>query len=150
MTSYLTTPHRSNIMKKVKSKNTKIELTVRRILRENGYRYRLNSDNLPGKPDIVFPKHKIAFFINGCFWHRHDNCKKASMPKTNEALWEEKFTKTVHRDSENTKKLVEMGWRVVILWECQISAVDIEDRLIRAISEMILCESMTGRIHSIG
>lgn len=104
-----------------RSKNTKPELLVRKVLWETGLRgYRLHRKDVPGKPDIVFYGRKIAIFINGCFWHRCPHCNP-SMPKSNIDFWENKFKNNVARDTRNQQKLNEMGWKIFILWECQLS-----------------------------
>ena len=110
---------RSAIMASVGSKNTAPELIVRRILHALGYRFRLHRKDLPGKPDVVLPKYRTCLFIHGCFWHRHPNCKKSSLPKSNTSFWEKKFERNIHRDYEVTATLRSMGWNVVIIWECQ-------------------------------
>jgi DNA mismatch endonuclease (patch repair protein) len=107
-------------MSKIRSKNTKPELTLRKALFARGFRYRTNVSNLPGKPDIVLPKYKTVIFLHGCFWHRHENCKYAGMPKTNTKFWVDKITSNAERDSVNFQKLTALGWNVVIVWECEI------------------------------
>lgn len=108
---------RSNLMSRIRSKNTAIEMTIRRGLHEKGLRYRLHDSNLPGKPDIVFPKYKAVVLVNGCFWHGH-NCHLFRTPKTNVIFWSNKIKKNIERDKENIKKLDRMGWRILIIWEC--------------------------------
>lgn len=109
-------------MKRIRSKNTSPEIKVRRLLLGMGYRYRLHAKNLPGTPDIAFPGKKKVIFIHGCFWHRHHDCRKATTPSSNKAYWEEKFARTVQRDAEVQHALLNDGWRVLVIWECQISA----------------------------
>ena len=106
-------------MSHIKSKNTSLEMLVRKRLFHDGFRYRINVSNLPGKPDIVLPKYHTVIFVNGCFWHRH-NCKLATMPKTHTDFWQRKFEQNVKNDLANHKKLRNMGWHVIILWECEI------------------------------
>jgi DNA mismatch endonuclease (patch repair protein) len=120
MADSLTKVQRSKNMASIRSKDTKPELTVRRFLYSNGYRYRLHSKDLPGKPDIVLKKYKAAIFVNGCYWHRHTNCKYCYTPKTNTEFWQEKFSKNVLRDKNNYFKLNELGWKVIIVWECDV------------------------------
>ncbi|WP_240421974.1 very short patch repair endonuclease [Paenibacillus periandrae] len=117
---------RSQIMSKVKSKNTTPELIVRRLLHKMGYRFRLHRTDLPGKPDIVLPKHKKVIFVNGCFWHGHNNCKKSQLPETNKEFWEDKISRNIKRDTENIIKLIEMGWGVLTIWDCQTKKRDLE------------------------
>jgi len=110
---------RSQLMALIKSKNTKPELIVRHILHASGYRFRLHRGDLPGRPDIVLPKYKTVIFVNGCFWHRHPGCTKASVPKTNSEFWQHKFSVNVARDHRNINLLQSMNWRVLIIWECE-------------------------------
>lgn len=111
---------RSEIMSRVRSKNTKPELFVRSLLHAMGYRFRLHRKDLPGSPDVVLPKHRTAVFVHGCFWHQHPGCRKATIPKNNSAFWEAKLTRNRERDLEARRKLEELGWNVVVLWECEV------------------------------
>lgn len=111
---------RSLNMSHIKSKNTKIEIKVRKYLFSKGFRYRINVKDLPGKPDIVLKKYKTVIFVNGCFWHRHKNCKLATMPKTNREFWINKFNYNIENDQKNYSKLNDLGWHVIILWECEL------------------------------
>ena len=111
---------RSAIMAKVRCKDTKPEMIVRRALHRLGYRYRLHNKNLPGKPDIVFTSRKLAIFVHGCFWHRHEGCRRTSIPLTRRDYWEVKFNRNVARDQKNSRLLNESGWTVVIVWECDL------------------------------
>jgi len=108
-------------MSKINGKNTKPELFVRKILFSNGYRYRIHSKNLPGKPDIFFPSRKKVIFIHGCFWHGHTNCSRATRPKTNSIFWNTKINRTIQRDNESQKKLKGMGWDLLVVWQCQLN-----------------------------
>ena len=117
----LTKEQRSEVMSRIRSQDTSPEVTVRRWLWARGFRYRKNVKRLPGNPDIVFCKLKTAVFVHGCFWHRHPNCKVATMPKTNSKFWWRKFDKNVTRDIENEKRLRAKGWTVIVLWECEIN-----------------------------
>lgn len=112
--------HRSWNMGRIKGKNTKPELIVRSFLYHHGIRYRLHDKKLPGKPDIVISKYKAIVEIRGCFWHRHSDCKFAYTPKSNSKFWEEKFISNVTRDNQNDGLLREMGWRVFVIWECEV------------------------------
>lgn len=111
-------------MSAVKSKNTKPEILVRKALHSMGYRFRLHVKDLPGKPDIVLPKYKTVIFVNGCFWHRHEGCKYASTPTTNVDFWEAKFKENTTRDKQKTVLLESDGWKVVVLWTCEIKKED--------------------------
>lgn len=115
----MTKEQRHQNMSHIKSKNTSLEMLVRKRLFHDGFRYRINVSNLPGKPDIVLPKYHTVIFVNGCFWHRH-NCKLATMPKTHTDFWKRKFEQNVKNDLANHKKLRNLGWHVIILWECEI------------------------------
>ncbi len=116
----LTSEQRRRNMASIHSKNTKPELIVRKYLWLHGFRYRLNSPRLPGHPDIVLRKYRTCVFVNGCFWHGHEGCKYFRMPKTNVSFWEKKITRNRERDKEEQKKLADMGWHVIVVWECQL------------------------------
>ena len=110
---------RSMNMSHIRSTNTKPEEIVRKYLFSNGFRYRKNVKDLPGKPDIVLPKYKTVIFVNGCFWHKHD-CPRFVWPSSNQEYWIPKILKTVERDKENIRKLNALGWQVLTIWECQL------------------------------
>ena len=112
---------RSRNMSAIKSKNTKPEIKVRKVLHSMGYRFRLHRKDLPGSPDIVLPKYKTVIFVHGCFWHRHENCKYASTPKTRKEFWENKFNKNIKRDKNNFKELKNLNWKVLVIWECELN-----------------------------
>ena len=112
-------PVRSATMAKVGSKDTKPEMIVRRQLFSSGYRYRLHARDLPGRPDIVFRKSRKAIFVHGCFWHRHDGCKRATTPKTRQAYWQGKFDRNKARDARNERALSAIGWNTLVVWECE-------------------------------
>lgn len=111
---------RSFNMSQIKGKNTKPELLVRKFLFANGFRYRLNIKDLPGKPDLVLPKYKTVIFINGCFWHGHQGCRYFVIPQTRIDWWLEKITGTRLRDQGNMVHLKALGWNVITIWECQL------------------------------
>jgi DNA mismatch endonuclease (patch repair protein) len=111
---------RSWNMSRISGKNTKPEIIVRKYLHSLGFRFRIHQKDLPGKPDIVLPKYRTVVFVNGCFWHRHANCKYAYMPKSRTEFWNKKFNDTIDRDSRNTKALISLGWNVLIIWECEV------------------------------
>ncbi len=118
-----TPEQRSRNMAAVKSRDTKPELAIRKLLFSLGYRFRLQRRDLPGRPDIVLPKYKLAIFVNGCFWHRHEGCKIATEPKSNTDFWQAKFKSNVARDQRNYAALREMGWQVLVIWECEVKAM---------------------------
>lgn len=120
MADRISSEHRSWNMSRIRGKNTQPERKLRSLLHRAGFRYRLHDTNLPGKPDIVLPKYGTAIFVNGCYWHRHAGCPKATTPKTNTAFWQEKFDETVRRDEKKSSELIERGWRVVTVWECEL------------------------------
>lgn len=111
---------RSEIMSKVRSRDTKPEKIVRKIVSSLGFRYRLHNRNLPGKPDLSNVTRKKAIFVHGCFWHRHANCKMASVPASNKEYWKEKFRRNKRRDQAALDALKKMGWRPLVVWECEI------------------------------
>lgn len=111
---------RSKIMRAVGRKDTGPELIVRRLLHALGYRFRLHKKELPGSPDIVLPRHRMAIFVHGCFWHRHKRCRKATTPKTRVEFWQRKFDRNMERDAANIICLQANGWRVLVIWECEI------------------------------
>ena len=122
---------RSRNMSAIKSKNTKPEIKVRKLLHSMGYRFRLHSKDLPGSPDIVLPKYKTVIFVHGCFWHRHENCKYASTPKTRKEFWNKKFTENKKRDSEIQEKIKILDWRSVVIWECETKNIgNLRDKII--------------------
>jgi len=105
-------------MSRIRSKDTKPELLVRRFLHENGFRYRLHVKTLPGKPDIVLPKYKTVIFVHGCFWHGHEGCKYYVVPKTRTEWWLDKIGKNINKDTGAENLLLAAGWRVIKIWEC--------------------------------
>ena len=117
---------RSYNMSRIKGKNTKPELLVRKFLFVNGFRYRLNVKTLPGKPDIVLPKYKTVIFINGCFWHGHKGCRYFVLPKTRTEWWLQKISGTQNRDHEAKTELEKLGWEVIIIWECELKKEQIQ------------------------
>ena len=115
----VTKTKRSEIMSKVRNKDTRPEMIVRRLVHGLGFRYRLHCSDLPGKPDLVFSKKRKIIFVHGCFWHRHEGCKLARMPKTRIDFWQRKLTNNKERDKENVQKLQAAGWDVLVVWECE-------------------------------
>lgn len=126
---------RSEVMRKVHSKNTSPELFVRKALHKAGFRFRLHRADLPGKPDIVLPKYKTVIFVHGCFWHRHPNCKRATMPAQNIEYWEKKFSSNVERDKHHAQLLQTSGWKVIVVWECQIKDKSFINKMLQIIKE---------------
>lgn len=120
---------RSYNMSRIRSKDTKPEILVRKYLFKNGLRYRKNVANLPGKPDIVLPKYRTVIFVNGCFWHRHLECKYFVWPKTNKEFWIKKLNANCERDKINYSLLRDKGWRVIIVWECELRKETREKKL---------------------
>ncbi|MPL95780.1 Very short patch repair protein [bioreactor metagenome] len=120
---------RSYNMSMIKGKDTKPELLVRKFLFSKGYRYKLNDKSLPGKPDIVLPKHKTVIFVNGCFWHGHENCRYFVIPKTRTQWWLDKIGKNKENDLKNAKLLSEAGWRVIRIFECDLKPANREKML---------------------
>jgi DNA mismatch endonuclease, patch repair protein len=116
----LTTAERSARMARVRSHDTKPEMVVRRGLHRMGFRYLLHDRRLPGSPDLVFPSRQAVIFVHGCFWHRHEDCRLARLPKSRVAFWEEKLDANRTRDARAIRLLEERGWRVLVLWECEL------------------------------
>lgn len=110
---------RSRLMARISGKNTRPEIAVRKWLHAAGFRFRLHRVDLPGKPDLVLPKWRLALFVHGCFWHQHPRCKRATMPKTREAFWQNKLALNVSRDARQMAELEALGWRVAVVWECE-------------------------------
>jgi len=127
---------RSYNMSQIKGKNTKPEILVRKFLFSKGFRYRLHVKNLPGKPDIVLPKYKTIIFINGCFWHGHENCKYFVIPKTRTEWWLDKINRTKQRESENFLQLSESGWKIVTIFECELKGNKLNKTLIKLLDEL--------------
>lgn len=106
-------------MSRIGPRNTVPELAVRRAAHRMGFRFRLHRKELPGRPDLVFAKHRLAVFVHGCFWHRHADCANSTMPKTRPEFWQRKFQGNVERDHRNCEQLARLGWRTLIIWECE-------------------------------
>ncbi|HAW5562057.1 TPA: DNA mismatch endonuclease Vsr [Salmonella enterica] len=120
----VTPAKRSFVMSRVKGKDTKPELIVRRLVYHAGFRYRLCDPRLPGKPDLVFWGKRKAIFVHGCFWHGHKGCRRNRMPKSNQEYWFAKLERNKSRDSMSLSKLHEMGWRTLVVWECELKETD--------------------------
>jgi DNA mismatch endonuclease, patch repair protein len=117
----LSPEERSERMSRVRCKDTKPEMKVRRLVHWLGFRYRLHASDLPGKPDLVFPGKNCVIFVHGCFWHRHRGCAMCRMPKSRLGFWRTKLEENQKRDSRNRRKLRREGWRLMVIWECQLS-----------------------------
>jgi DNA mismatch endonuclease (patch repair protein) len=113
-------------MSHIRSRNTKPELKVRQWLWQRGYRYRLNVKSVPGKPDVVLRRYRTAIFVNGCFWHGHTDCPKFRMPKSNVDFWQAKISRNRERDQQNYQILLQNGWQVIVVWECQLTPARFE------------------------
>lgn len=119
MTDIVNAARRSEMMSRIKGRNTKPELIVRRIAHGLGFRFRLHRRDLPGSPDLVFPRYQAVVFVHGCFWHRHDGCRYAYRPKSSIPFWTKKFEENVARDVRSERALRDLGWRVLVIWECE-------------------------------
>ncbi|WLD14677.1 DNA mismatch endonuclease Vsr [Planctellipticum variicoloris] len=124
MVDRISKQHRSWNMSRIRSGDTKPELIVRSLLHRLGYRFRLHRKDLPGSPDIVLPRYRTVVFVHGCFWHRHQACPFTYTPKSRTEFWQAKFDRNVARDREVTKQLKALGWRVLIVWECEMQKPD--------------------------
>lgn len=124
---------RSYNMSRIRNKDTKPEMLVRKFLFANGFRYRLNDKKLPGKPDIVLPKYKTVIFVNGCFWHGHENCKYFKLPATRTEWWKDKIEGNIKNDIKKHALLREAGYKVIVIWECEVKNKSIFDLIINEI-----------------
>ena len=124
-----TKKQRSYNMSRIKGKDTKPEMLVRKFLHANGYRYKLHDKNLPGRPDIVLPKYNTIIFVHGCFWHGHANCKYFVVPKTNTKWWTDKINGNKANDAKAIKALKKDGWKIINVWECELKSAKIEKAL---------------------
>jgi DNA mismatch endonuclease (patch repair protein) len=131
----LTPAERSERMSRVRSRDTKPEMLVRRLVHKMGYRYRLHARKLPGNPDLVFPSLRKIIFIHGCFWHRHGSCKNTRWPKSRLAFWKPKLEENRQRDAANHRRLRRMGWRVMTVWECKLAQTEAVSRRVKRFLE---------------
>ena len=130
MTDIVDSQKRSEMMSRIRGRDTKPEIIVRRIAHRLGFRFRIHRKDLPGCPDIVFPRYRAVIMVHGCFWHRHPGCRYAYTPKTRVRFWQDKFESNVVRDSRNETALHELGWRVLVIWECETKDLGaVEDRI---------------------
>ena len=130
MTDIVDTKRRSEMMARIKGRDTAPERKVRSIAHRMGLRFRLHRKDLPGRPDLVFPKHRLVVFVHGCFWHRHEGCRFAYTPQSRVVFWTQKFAANVDRDARQEAALKELGWRVLVIWECETkNEAAVESRL---------------------
>ncbi|SHH94676.1 T/G mismatch-specific endonuclease [Chryseobacterium oranimense] len=123
-------------MQQIKGTNTKPEIMLRKLLFSKGFRYRINDKSLPGKPDIVLKKYNTVVFVNGCFWHGHENCRYYVIPKTRTEFWTDKINGNKKRDKKNTELLLQRGWKVITVWECELKKDKIEQTVDKLIHEL--------------
>jgi DNA mismatch endonuclease (patch repair protein) len=136
MSDIYTKSKRSDIMSHISGKETKPEILVRKFLFANGFRFRKNVKDLPGKPDIVLPKFKIVIFIHGCFWHGH-TCKRGALPETNFEFWKTKIGGNIERDKRDISELEKQGWKVIVIWQCEIKNLELQkERLTKLLFEI--------------
>jgi DNA mismatch endonuclease (patch repair protein) len=121
MTDIVDRATRSRMMSGIRGRDTKPEIIVRKYLHAAGLRFRLAPKNMPGKPDIVLPKYRTVVFVHGCFWHRHKGCRYAATPATRADFWQKKFEANVERDGRTHEQLADLGWRVIVIWECELT-----------------------------
>jgi DNA mismatch endonuclease (patch repair protein) len=134
MADTLTVQQRRLCMSRVRAKNTTPEMIVRRTIHRIGYRFRLHQKELPGTPDVVLPRHRAVILVHGCFWHQHPRCPRAGLPASNKEFWANKLEGNRRRDARNLRALKRQGWRVLVLWECQIRD---QDRLERRLGRFL-------------
>lgn len=127
---------RSYNMSRIRSKDTKPEEIVRKYLFSKGFRYRKNDARFPGKPDIVLPKYKTVIFVNGCFWHKHEGCKYFVWPENNADFWKEKISANVERDQTIYRQLHQLGWNVLVIWECELKQKNRDDSLSKLVADI--------------
>lgn len=142
MADTLTTEQRSWNMSKIKNKDTTIEVSVRKYLFKNGFRYRNNVHQLLGTPDIVLKKYNTVIFVHGCFWHRHAGCSDATLPKTRTDFWANKLDSNVNRDRKSNELLQQLGWKVITIWECELKKNCFELTMQKVIDEIISPNSL--------
>ena len=129
MTDHISSDLRSRLMGRIRGRNTKPEMLIRRMVHRMGFRYRLHRQDLPGTPDLVFPSRKKVIFVHGCFWHQHD-CPRGARPTSNKKFWDAKLDNNVRRDQETMSLLEDRGWSVLVVWECQMKNLEeLEDRM---------------------
>ncbi len=144
MTDIVSAEKRSAMMAGIRGKNTKPEMTVRKALFAQGFRFRLHYKKLPGNPDIVLPKYQVAIFVHGCFWHMHSNCKLSRIPSSRPEFWLSKLKANASRDRQTTSQLLQLGWRVMVIWECHLKSTANLERLQTSLSNWIRGKSAYG------
>jgi DNA mismatch endonuclease (patch repair protein) len=144
----VTKEQRSRNMSLIRSKETKPEVFVRSVLHQLGFRFRKNVKNLPGKPDIVLPKYKTVIFVHGCFWHQHEGCRRATIPKSNIDYWKPKLIGNVARDASHRASLEALGWNVAVIWECETKKADVLIEKLKTIFAEIGSENRNHQIRS--
>ena len=132
----MTSAQRHYNMSRIRGKDTKPEILVRKALHRRGFRYSVNVKRLPGTPDIVLAKYKTVIFVNGCFWHGHQGCKYYTIPKTNTEFWKAKIETNLYRDAVNTAKLESLKWNVITIWECELKKATFEQTIERVANEL--------------
>lgn len=125
MSDIVSQKKRTEMMSSVKQKNTKPELLLRKMLHKHGFRFRLHDKKLPGTPDIIMPKYKTVIFVHGCFWHQHKGCRKSRRPTSNVGFWNSKLDKNIERDKTKSEALKKLGWKVLVIWECELKESEI-------------------------
>ena len=148
MTDTLTQLERSERMSGIRSKDSAAEMRLRRMIHHMGYRYRLHVKKLPGTPDLVFPARKSIIFMHGCFWHRHQDCRLARMPKSRVEFWWDKLEANKRRDAENIQRLRELGWHVLVIWECQMKEKNLTE--VSNLVRRFLTDGIEGELDEIG
>jgi DNA mismatch endonuclease (patch repair protein) len=141
MIDTLAKAERSECMRRIRGKNTRPEMFVRRLVYGMGYRFRLHRKDLPGCPDLVFPRYKKALFVHGCFWHSHPGCKRATIPKSHQDYWRSKLEKNRDRDKKSQAALLAAGWDIMIVWECEIKNNDLTEKIKLFLSQPVLSHS---------
>lgn len=124
-------------MSKIRSKNTKPERMLRSVLHRLGFRFQIHRKDLPGKPDIVLPKYRTVIFVHGCYWHYHKDCREGRIPSTNSAFWKNKLEKNVLKDKQNRTSLETLGWRVLVVWECEVNKLEKSPKNLMRLAECI-------------
>lgn len=146
MADTLTPTQRSERMSRIRGKDTRPELVLRRAVHASGLRYRLHVRRIPGSPDLVFPKYGAVVFVHGCFWHQHAGCKSAHIPKSNSKFWDLKFKLNKERDRRNARELRVVGWRVAVVWECQVADAASTGRTVARVHKFLTGDMRAGEL----